>query len=159
MATKVTFDPVNRIIEITLAPTSGFVDLDVKIDIYSDGKEDWLGSSTLSKYKFPIRVVGGNALPGNRALGSTFFLLYGWKIRPHGSNHTLNINGNLYSEDGSSPYTSALGSFNISIVNLVSSIVDSISTSGGGTVDNNAISNAVWSNVKALTLGRFLGLK
>jgi len=159
MATKVTFDPVNKIIQVTLAPTSGIVNLDVKTDIYSDGKEDWLSSSTLSKYRFPIRVVGGNSLPGNRSLGSTFFLQYGWKIRAYGSDHTLNINGNLYSEDGSSPYTSVLGSFNVSIINLVSSIVDSISTTGGGSVDSTAISSAVWANSKALTLGKFLGLK
>jgi len=159
MAIKVTFEPVNKIIQVTLVPTSGVVELDVKADLYSDGKEDWLASSMLSKYRFPIRVVGGDSLPGSRVLGSTFFLLYGWKIRPYSSDHTLNINGNLYSEDGSSPFTLALGTVNIAIVNLVSSLVDSRSTVGGGNVDSSAVSNAVWSNSKALTVGKFLGLK
>ncbi len=125
MAAKVTFDAINKIIQVTIAPVGGVVTLDVKIDIYSDGKEDWLASSVLSKRKFPVRAVGGDALPGSKTLGSTFFLLYGWKIRPYESSHTLYINGNLYSEDGSSPYTSTVGTFNIAIVSSVSSLVDS----------------------------------
>ncbi|MEX2010502.1 MAG: hypothetical protein WD874_01715, partial [Parcubacteria group bacterium] len=124
MANKVSFDATNKIIQITQAPVDGIVDLDVKIDIYSDGKEDWLSNSTLNKYKFPVAAIGGNALPGSKTLGSTFFLLYGWKIRPYEADHTLNINGNLYSEDGSTPFSPTVGTFNVAIVSSVSSLVD-----------------------------------
>lgn len=127
MAAKVTFNPTTKIITVTQAPVGGIVSVDVKIDLYSDGKEDWKSDANLTKFRFPIRAVGGDPLPGNKFLGSTFFLLYGWKIRPYEASHTMNVNGNLYTEDGSSPYVSTIGTFNIAIVSSVSSLVDSTS--------------------------------
>ena len=123
MAARVLFNPATKIISVTQVPVGGIVDIDVKIDLYSDGKEDWKTDATLTKFRFPIRAVGGNPLPGNKKLGSTFFLLYGWKIRPYEASHTLNVNGNLYSEDGSSPYVSTVGVFNVAIVSSVSTLV------------------------------------
>jgi len=125
MAAKVTFDPTTKIISVTQAPVSGEVNIDVKIDIYSDGKEDWLANESLSRFRFPISAVGGNPLPGSKALGTTFFLLYGWKIRPYEASHTMNVNGNLYCQDGTSPYVPTLGTFSIAIIGAVSSLVDS----------------------------------
>ena len=129
MGEKVTFDPYNKIIQVTLAPTYNgtdwIVDIDVKVDIYSDGKEDWKTDSTLNKLRFPLRAVGGNALPGEKSLGTTFFLDPDWKIRPYEDDHTMNVNGNLYSEDGTSPYTKVLGTYNVMVINSVSSLVDS----------------------------------
>lgn len=126
MATKVTFNPTTKIITVTQAPVSGVVNIDVKIDLYSDGKEDWKTDASLTKFRFPIRAVGGNPLPGSRTLGSTFFLLYGWKIRPYEASHTMNVIGNLYSEDGTSPYVSTIGTFAIATISSVSSLVESI---------------------------------
>lgn len=129
MGQKVTFDGVNRIINVTTAPVlvngDWVVDLDVKIDLFSDGKEDWLNNATLNKLKFPISSVGGNPLPGSKALGATFFLDASWKIRPYEANHIFRVNGNLYATDGSSPFTATLGSYNIFLEQQVSSLVDS----------------------------------
>lgn len=86
---------------------------------------DWLTIEDNSKYQPAMRFVGGDILPGSKELGLTYFMLNGWKIRPFEGNHTLNIDGNLYSEDGSSPYTNVLGNYNVMIINSVSSLVDS----------------------------------
>jgi len=130
MGVKVEFQPADKIIQVTQAPvlTDGewVVELDVKIDLYSDGKEDWENNGLgLNKFRFPLVSVGGNPLPGSKALGATFFLADGWKIRPYESNHVFRVNGNLYREDGVSPYTSTLGSYNVLQEATVSSLVDS----------------------------------
>lgn len=125
MGSKVTFDPTTRIIQVDDAPVGGVVELDVKIDLYSDGKEDWVSDVDLIKYAFPIRSVGGDPLPGDKALGATFFLDSTWKIRPYEGDHRLLVNGNLYSEDGTSPFTQTVGNYNVMVEITVSSLVDS----------------------------------
>jgi len=129
MAAKVEFQPTAKIIQVTQAPSlldgEMVVELDVKIDIYSDGKEDWVIDSSLNKFRFPLESVGGNPLPGSKELGATFFLADGWKIRPYESDHVMRVNGNLYREDGVSPYTSTVGSYNVLLESTVSSLVDS----------------------------------
>lgn len=135
----ISFDGINKIISLSL----GTHDISVK-EIYSRWI-DWVASSDNSKYLQAIRFVGGDILPGSKELGITFFLLNGWKIRPAEENHVLNLNGNLYSEDGSSPFIPVLGSYNVTVINSVSSLVDSTvqqlpeiehaSFNGGVTID------------------------
>lgn len=129
MAVKVSFDPVNKIIQVIQAPElvdgDWVVDIDVKVDIYSDGKEDWVNSGYLSGFAFPLRSVGGEPLPGSKALGSTFFLDYGWRIRPYEGNHVFKVGGNLYTDTGASPFVTTVGTHNVMIIQTVSSLVDS----------------------------------
>lgn len=129
MANHVDYDTDKRIIYVTTAPTlvdgDWTVDLDVKIDLYSDMKEDWKDNNSLNKFYFPMRSVGGDDLPGSKQLGATFFLASDWKIRPYESSHVFKVNGNLYSEDGTSPFTQTSGTYNIMVINTVSSLVDS----------------------------------
>ena len=146
MGEKVQFDELNKIINIILAPdVNDEVFIDVKEDLYSDGKEDWIANENLRKFYFPITAVGGNPLPGSKALGSTFFLASDWKIRPYNASHRLTINGNLYAQDGSDPFLDTIGTFTVRIMQQVSSLVDSTvqqlteieyaSFNGGVTVD------------------------
>lgn len=141
---KVTFDGVNKLIKVN----SGITEIDVKVDLYSDWKE-WIVQSDNSKYLPAMAAIGGDQISSTKFLGTTFFLENGWKIKPYGWNHTLTISGNLYSRDGSSPFVSADGSYNIAINMTTSNIIDTISTSGGGTatVDNAAIASAVWNKL------------
>jgi hypothetical protein len=126
MGVHVTFHSDTKIIQVDTPPDGdGAVFVDVKTDIYSDGKEDWKTDPLLNKFLFPVAAVGGNPLPGSKALGSTFFLEYGWKIKPYEATHQLQINGNLYARDGSNPYLPTVGTFNVQIINQVSSLVDS----------------------------------
>jgi len=146
MGAKVTFNEITKIIEITQAPDANDeIFIDVKEDLYSDGKEDWVANENLRKFYFPVEAVGGNPLPGEKALGTTFFLASDWKIRPYNASHRLIINGNLYSEDGSDFFLDTVGTYTVRIMQQVSSLVDSTiqqlpeieyaSFNGGVTVD------------------------
>jgi hypothetical protein len=130
MGIHVDYDTDKRIIYVTTPPSlvdgDWVVDLDIKTDIYSDGKEDWLGNDALNKFYFPVRSVGGDDLPGEKSLGATFFLDSGWKLKPYEADHIFKVDGNFYSEDGTSPFVSTSGIYNIMIINTVSSLVDSI---------------------------------
>ena len=129
MGAKATFDSITRIITLTEAPTlvngEMVVEFDIKIDLYSDGKEDWKASEALRKLRFPVRATGGDDLPGSKALGSTFFLANDWKVKPYEADHVLLVNGNFYSEDGTSPFIQTTGTWNVFLQQAVSSLVDS----------------------------------
>lgn len=138
-----TFDGTNKIISISSPPVSGAIGVDVR-DLYSRWI-DWTYISDNSKYLQAFRSVGGDPLPGSKQLGLTYFLMNNWKIRPYEGNHVFTLNGNLYSEDGSSPYVATIGSYNVTIINSVSNLVDSTvqqlpeieyaSYNGGVTID------------------------
>src|SRR4030067_2218036 len=100
----VVFDGPNRLI----VASSGTIVLDVRDDIYSPWKE-WAASGDNLKFVPALRSTGGDPLPGGQALGAAYFLLNGWKIRPQEAHHTLSIVGNMYCEDGNSPFFTPLG--------------------------------------------------
>lgn len=118
-----TFNGTTEIITPTDAPVSGVIDIDVQ-DLYSRWV-DWMLTSDNSKYQQAMRAVGGDPLPGSKQLGLTYFLMNGWKIKPYEADHIFNLNGNLYSEDGTSPFTPTTGSYNVTIISSVSNLVDS----------------------------------
>jgi hypothetical protein len=118
-----TFNGTTEIITPTDAPVDGAIDIDVQ-DLYSRWV-DWMLTSDNSKYQQAMRVVGGDPLPGSKQLGLTYFLLNGWKIKPYEADHIFTLNGNLYSEDGSSPFEPTAGAYNVTIISSVSNLVDS----------------------------------
>jgi hypothetical protein len=118
-----TINGTTKIISPAEAPVDGAISIDVQ-EIYSRWV-DWLFIGDNSKYYQAMRAVGGDPLPGSKSLGLTYFLLNGWKIKPYEADHVFTLNGNLYSEDGSSPFVSTTGSFNVTIISSVSNLVDS----------------------------------
>lgn len=158
MGVKVNFNPNTKIIEVTIPPTGSppFIDLDVRIDIYSDGKEDWLADPILNKLLFPVTALGGDPLPGDRALGSTFFLEYGWKIRPYNANHTFSVVGNLYTRDGSDPFLNTIDPYTVKVISTVSNLIEQVITGAAGSCDSDAIASAVWEkNINGVVAGSF----
>lgn len=137
---KVTFDGNQKLIIIN----SGITELDVKIDLYSDWKE-WSQQEQNIKWLAAFRSVGGDEISPTRSLGSTYFLINGWKIRPPEEDTVIDVNGNLYSEDGSSPFVSTLGTYNVLMRTNVSNLIDTAGTSSELTLD--AISLAVWNKL------------
>lgn len=114
------FDGVNKVISLTSGTTAFDVD-----DLWSRWI-DWLLIGDNSKYQLAMRSVGGDTISPTKNLGSTFFMVNGWRIRPQEANHTLRVNGNLYTDpSGFSPFISTVGSFNVTIELTVSSLVDS----------------------------------
>ncbi len=95
----VTFDGVNRIIDVS----SGTTAMDVKADIYSEWKE-WASLWMNSKFIQAFSCVGWEPLPGGKFTPSYFFLLNGWKVRAYTGTDTIFVGINLYTEDGSSPF-------------------------------------------------------
>lgn len=141
---KVSFNGSTKIMSVTEAPVGSANSIDVKIDLYSDWKE-WVLTSDNAKYEQAMRAVGGDPLPGSKALGDTYFLMNGWKIRPYEASHTMTVNGNLYCEDGTSPYIPTVGTYNVMVISAVSQLVSATiqqlpeieyaSFNGGVTID------------------------
>lgn len=119
MAT-VTFDGPNKIINVATASSN----VEVKSELYSAWKE-WVQIDDNAKFDQAFRAVGGDPLPGSKTLGTTYFLDSDWKIRPYETDYVMTVNGNLYSEDGTSVYTQTTGSWNVQVESAVSNLVDS----------------------------------
>lgn len=135
------FDGTNKLIILG----AGTTDLVVKPDIYSAWK-DWAAQGDNSKYLPAISAIGGDTISDTMSLGTTYFLENGWKIRPFEGNHFLTISGNLFTRDGSSPFVSTIGNYNVTINMARSNLIDTVVTSGGsgGSSDTSAIASAVW---------------
>lgn len=161
----ITFNGVTKVISFDTSTTS----VDVQ-DIYSRWV-DWILTSDNSKYLPAIRAIGGDPLPGGKALGLTYFLLNGWKIKPYEESHTLTVNGNLYSEDGSNPFIDTVGDYQVMVISSVSNLVDSVSSGSSGltTEEHDKLMGMSDSGsltptqeeqlMKTLTLAKFIALK
>lgn len=140
MATKMTYDPTNKLFLLN----SGVVDFDVVVDLYSDAKEDWMTDSLLNKFRFPMIAIGGQAIGGGRVISPYIMLRYGWKVRPQEANHTLTVAGNLITDNESSPFASVLGNYQVIIKTIVSS--NSLTASGTALSPSDLanIINGIW---------------
>jgi len=118
---KVTFDGVAKLIICNPGETQ----INVKEDIYSAWKE-WVLIRDHSKFPEAIRNVGGDPITEILSLGATFFLMNGWRIRPAEESYDLYINGNLYVNEGGSPFVDTLGEWNVKIISTVSNLIDTI---------------------------------
>jgi len=120
MAAKWTADWENRI--FILKP--GVVELDVQVDLYSDWKEEVQLDDNM-KWAPALRAVGGDPISDVQNLGSTYFLINGWKIRPQEADHELLIVGNLYTDPyGESTVIPTLGTYTVLVTHRVSNLVD-----------------------------------
>lgn len=139
----VTFDGPNSLIIVN----PGVTELDVKIDLYSDWKE-WTLLSDNGKYLPAFRSVGGDPISATRALGATFFLINGWRIRPDETDHRLIITGNIFTDPaGFSPVVPTVGDFNIVVEYSTSNLIDAVSGSSPS-----SIASAVWEASAAATV-------
>lgn len=120
MANKVIFDWDNLLIIVK----PGITEIDVEQDLYSDWKEE-VQLADNSKYPIAFRSVGGDPISGTQDLGSTFFLLNGWTIRPQEADHQLDITGNLFTDPAGNPLiVPTLGDFTVLVNTFVSNLVD-----------------------------------
>ncbi len=88
------------------ATSLGITAVDVKSDIYS-GWKNFVATDDNSKFTQALRTTGGDALPGARFIGAYFFLLNGWKLQPtSGTVGDIELDGNIFSDDGSNVFTS-----------------------------------------------------
>lgn len=143
MADIVTFDPINlRIIEIDTAQPINTLSIR---EIYSEWK-DWLLADD-SRRAFPqaFRVVGGDPISTTENLGSTFFILEPWKIRPAEYQHALILEGNIFTDpEGGFPAVPTLGGFTVAVIFKVSTLVEQVNVGGGGGLTPAETADAVW---------------
>ncbi|NOQ18063.1 MAG: hypothetical protein GQ507_02330 [Dehalococcoidales bacterium] len=144
MASKVTFDSVNKLIICK----TGVTELDAKVDIYSDAKEDWRTDTTLNKFRFIFRSIGGDDTAPGETAPLYSFIKYGWKIRPDEVDHVLNItNGAILVEGATSedPFEDTVGAFTVRIRMYVP-VKATIVASGSGVTeqDKTDIAVEVW---------------
>lgn len=120
-AQKVTFDGPNKLILIN----TGIIDIDFRIDVYSNWKE-WIlvNEFVNAQFEQALSVVGGDPLPGQRILGSTFFLENGWKIRSWEGDHILTITGNVFTRDGADPVIPSIGEHKVTVNFNTSTLVE-----------------------------------
>jgi hypothetical protein len=135
---KVTFDPINKLILVN----PGVTEINMKTDVYSDWKE-WILLEDYSKYPAALSVIGGEPTVAGQFVGSTFFLINGWKIRTWEGSHRLVVDGNLYSDDGLDPFVPTLGPYSITYAIKFSNLVDMVQPPVGD------IATAVWDAASA----------
>ena len=119
MANSYTFNGPDALIHLN---TTGSFSV---LDLYSRWK-DWLLISDNTKYYQAFRYVGGDPTVGADSLGITYFLMNGWRIDPVNVDHRLQVDGNLFTNEGDSPfyYDPNIASITVQIENKVSNLTD-----------------------------------
>ena len=134
---KVVFDGPTR--TILIEPNTTVID--VQVDLYSAWK-DWSKVRDNLKFLQAMRSTGGDPLPGDLKLGSTYFLVNGWRIL---LTHGVTFNGNLYTEEGDSPF---ITQDDVQIaISTVSNLVDRVETPA--TNPPEVIAQAIWNALKS----------
>lgn len=122
---KVTFDGPNKLILVN----QGETDINVRVDIYSNWKEWTMQQGTIPNSAYPeaITAIGGDPITASVAVGITYFLENGWRIKMWEGSHQLIVNGNLYTREiGGDPYIEPDGNYKVTIVSTRSNLVDLI---------------------------------
>jgi len=137
---KVTFDGPNKLILVN----EGITDLQFREDVYSNWKE-WVKARDNAKYPEAIAIIGGDPLPGNRALGTTYFLDNGWRMRTWEGHHELTVTGNFFTREGDSAFVPTINPWTITINLNTSTLVEALipeTTLAPG--DIAAVADSVW---------------
>ena len=153
---KVTFDGVNKVIQVNY----GVTELSVQEDLYSDWKE-WASMYDHAKFEPALRSVGGDPTTGANFLGATYFLTNGWRMRTWTGDHRLILTGNLFTEEGDPAFIPTEGDSNTEIAFNVSTLVEGFGFPVTGEHSPEQISQAVWMFAQAMldnpgTVGRML---
>lgn len=142
---KVVFDGPNRLIIVNTGVTS----LDFREDVYSAWKE-WLTDPNQqnAEYAPAISAIGGDPLPGDRRLGTTYFLENGWRMRTWEGNHELTVSGNFFTREGVSAFVPTVNPWTITINLNTSTLVETLETQSSSltTGDIDAITTSIWND-------------
>lgn len=124
MGAKIDFDATTREFVITATPVNGVVEIDLQVDLYSDGKEDWVNPiyPDLAAMQFPIDAIGGNPF-GDLTLGVSYLIKYGWHFRPYEGDHTLRLIGNIGTDGSWELVQDTVGLYRVRVENEVSALV------------------------------------
>lgn len=132
MGAKITFDAAEREFVVTQAPVDGVITIDVQVDLYSDGKEDWLSDPTLDVMQFPINPVGGDQFGLLGVIGKWWIVQYGWHFKPFEADHTFRLVGNIATAAGWELVQDTVGAFRVRVENEVSTLVEVVQSAVSG---------------------------
>jgi hypothetical protein len=118
--------------------------LNFQEDVYSAWKE-WVKDPTQDNGKWTeaIAAVGGDPLPGDRTLGSTFFLENNWRMRTWEGDHEITVFGNVFTRTGQSIFVRTIDKWNI-VINLNTSTLVETATVALGPAAIEQIVTGVW---------------
>lgn len=116
---NVTFDGENKIIVIA----DGITSIEVVVDLYSNWKE-WAIIRDNLKYDSAFSAIGGQQTVPGQVLGTTIFLVNGWRVRTWEGDHTITVNGNMYVDGGGEPFLPTLFPHTIVYRQVVSNLFD-----------------------------------
>lgn len=134
------FDGANRIISCDLG-----VDTFSAAEIYSRWKDWVLLEDNIKFINAFDSSVGGEPIGGGAFVGQYFFLANGWKIRPQEADHTLIVEGNLFSVPNTAGlFISTIGTFNILIATRTSALTQQVLITPDPITYAPAIADAVW---------------
>lgn len=138
---KVVFDGPNKLILVNRDVT----ELNFRVDVYSGWKE-WVTdpNQSNSRYLEALSVVGGDPLPGDRVLGSTFFLENGWRLRTWDGDHILTVTGNVFTREGDDPFVDTLLDVKVTVNLNTSTLVETIETGTLLGLDTQTQMDEVW---------------
>lgn len=141
---KVTFFGPERLIVVN----TGVTELDFRTDVYSAWKE-WLTDPNQqnAEYAPAISAIGGDPLPGNRRLGTTYFLENGWRMRTWEGNHSLTVSGNFFTREGVPAFVPTINPWTITINLNTSTLVETlVEETTLTTSDLEAITTSIWND-------------
>jgi hypothetical protein len=143
---KVTFDGPNKLVLVN----QGVTELNFETDVYSAWKE-WVKDPyhLNAGYEEALSAIGGDDLPGERKLGTTFFFENGWRMRTWEGNHELVLSGNVFTREGEAIFIPTLDPWTITINLNTSTLVEVVTPSisiDQSTIDGIAAASAdaVW---------------
>ena len=116
---KVSFDGSDKSITIL----SSYSNISVKEDIYSVWKE-WSIIPSNMMFLPAMRSIGGDPIGAGKFAGDIYFLINGWRIVV---DHPVEVTGVIYHDDNMDVFDILPSG---SVINVVSSIVQTVSTSG-----------------------------
>ncbi len=148
MGAKIAFDAANRKFVVTQPPdVNGVIEIDIQVDLYSDGKEDWKNEAYpgIANMRFPVNAIGGDQF-GREKLGISYLILNGWSFKPYEADHTFRLIGNIGTSGDWELVDDTIGQYRVRVENKVSSIVslanvtalEAASFDGGVAVDINS---------------------
>lgn len=170
---KITVDYNSRLIFIN----KDIVDFDIKVDLYSDLKELWSLDATeykYSRYKPPVRVIGGDSTISGQFAGDIYFMQGNWRVVYDPTK--TKVSGVLFSDDYDTPwlYSKDLSPiYPAQVASLVTAVAPSLEGLNIPTANENA--KAIWDYAlsdilnddtvgahvknKLLSVSKYLGLK
>ena len=168
MATTVTINGITKVIKLQ---NCSYITVQ---ELYSRWKI-WSQLDDNLKYSQAFRTVGGDPTVTGEFLGTTYFVLNNWVIEPCSSSHTLTVVGNIFTDEGDSPFQQPVGNYEIMIYNQFSNLstVHEVSTTGTtltateirDTIMNTDLRTLTdnttfggWVANKLLTVAKFIGL-